>query len=74
MPNKPHDVATRATAEQGEVLLDGPDGLALSLTPEAASLSAHSIRTAADEATLQRANREKASPPGEHEGRRADKA
>ena len=47
---KPHRTPTEATAEAGEVMLDGPDGLALSLTPEAAHRSAQSIREAADEA------------------------
>ncbi|MDO7843226.1 hypothetical protein [Sphingomonas immobilis] len=72
MPNKPYDEATKATAEQGEVMLDGPDGLAVSLTPEAASRSAHAIRTAADEATLQREARTKALAAGEHEGSGTD--
>ena len=43
---KPHDTATTATAEQGEVMLDGPDGMALSFTPEAARRSARSIDAA----------------------------
>lgn len=46
----PHNVPTKATAEQGEVMLDGPDGLALSLTPDAARQSADRIAHAAREA------------------------
>jgi hypothetical protein len=33
---KPHDKPSQVVAESGEVLVDGPNGLALSLTPEAA--------------------------------------
>jgi hypothetical protein len=33
---KTHDVASEVAAEDGEVLVDGPDGVAVSLTPEAA--------------------------------------
>lgn len=46
----PHNVPTKATAEQGEVMLDGPGGLALSLTPDAAQRSADRIARAAHEA------------------------
>ncbi|CUS44524.1 MAG: hypothetical protein V4610_21470 [Pseudomonadota bacterium] len=53
MPTKAHDVPTTVTAEQGEVMLDGPDGLAVSFTPEAASKSASAIAAAADEAQRQ---------------------
>jgi hypothetical protein len=35
-PPKPHDKPSRVAAEEGEVLIDGPDGIALSFTPEAA--------------------------------------
>lgn len=50
---KPHADPTQATAEAGEVMLDGPDGLALSLTPDAAHRSARAIGEAADEADHQ---------------------
>ena len=53
MSNKPHNVPTTATAEQGEVMLDGPDGLAMSFTPEAASKSAAAMVRAATEADRQ---------------------
>lgn len=53
MPTKAHDVPTTVTAEQGEVMLDGPDGLAVSFTPDAASKSASAIAAAADEAQRQ---------------------
>lgn len=47
MPCKPRDEPIHAAAEHGEVLLDGPDGLATSLTPRAARRSARAIATAA---------------------------
>jgi hypothetical protein len=39
-----------AVAEQGFVLIDGPDGVAVTLTPKAASGSARSIARAASDA------------------------
>lgn len=50
MSRQPYDTPTDATAELGEVMLDGPDGIALSMTPGAARISAEHIRAAADEA------------------------
>jgi len=50
MSTKPHDVPTTVTVENGEVMLDGPNGLAVSFTPEAASKSAAAIVAAVDEA------------------------
>lgn len=47
MSRKAHDVPTSVTAEEGEVMLDGPDGLAVSFTPDAASKSAAAIAEAA---------------------------
>lgn len=74
MTNKPHDMPTQATAEAGEVMLDGPDGLALSLTPEAAAASARAIRAAADEARQQRSGEMRGSAPGEHKRSGPDEA
>jgi len=39
-----------ASAEQGLVILDGPDGVAVTMTPDAATGTGHSLITAADEA------------------------
>lgn len=36
-----------ATAEQGYVLLDGPDGIAIALTPDAAEETGNSLISAA---------------------------
>ena len=44
----------RASAEQGQVMLDGPDGTALTMTPEAAIGTAWSLIQAADAARRQR--------------------
>ena len=43
MENKPHDTPSEVDAEEGEVLVDGPDGIAVSLTPEAASETSHRL-------------------------------
>ncbi len=48
--NTPSEVS----AEQGEVIIDGPDGVALSLTPEAAEEMASRLHRAALEAADQR--------------------
>lgn len=37
MPKPPYDEPSKVTAEQGEVHLDGPDGVAVAMTPEAAA-------------------------------------
>lgn len=54
---RPHDTPTKATAEQGEVMLDGPDGVSVSLTPKAAKQSAKEIGRAAREASKQEIKR-----------------
>lgn len=49
--------AGRAAAEQGEVVLDGPDGVAVTMTSDAAEGTAASLDAAAREARDQRARR-----------------
>lgn len=49
----PLDVPGAASAEQGHVVLDGPDGVAVTLTPDAAESTARSLIAAAREARLQ---------------------
>jgi hypothetical protein len=44
---KPNDRPSRVAAEEGEVLVDGPNGIALSLTPEAAAETSQRLRDAA---------------------------
>jgi hypothetical protein len=43
----------KAVAESGLVLLDGPDGVAVAMTPEAARETAVELMAAADEAAGQ---------------------
>jgi hypothetical protein len=40
---KPYDEASEVTAEDGTVMVDGPDGVAVSLTPEAAVETSHRL-------------------------------
>jgi len=47
---KPRNDPGRATAVDGLVVLDGPDGVAVTMTPDAAVQTAESLRTAAEEA------------------------
>jgi hypothetical protein len=47
---KPRDDPGRATAESGVVILDGPDGLAVTMTADAAALTADSLLEAVKEA------------------------
>jgi hypothetical protein len=43
----------KAVAEGGLVLLDGPDGVAVAMTPQAARDTAHELLAAADQAAGQ---------------------
>jgi hypothetical protein len=47
---KPCELPGKATAEDGVVVLDGPDGVAVTMTPEAAELTAESLHAAAAQA------------------------
>lgn len=51
--SEPFTEAGKAVAEQGLVLLDGPDGIAISLTPDAAEETGSSLISAAREARSQ---------------------
>ena len=53
-PTEPETTGGVATAEEGVVLLDGPDGVAVAMTPEAAQSTARSLIAAADQALAQR--------------------
>lgn len=48
-----YDTATHAVAEAGVVLLDGPNGVAVSMTPRAARASAQAMIAAAEIAERQ---------------------
>jgi len=49
-----YDEATKVTAEDGEVILDGPDGVDLKITPEAADQTADNLIKGAAKAAGQR--------------------
>ena len=49
-----YDEATTVTAENGEVILDGPDGVDVKMTPEAAEQTAENL---IDEAVRARGQR-----------------
>jgi hypothetical protein len=51
--SKTHDVPGVADAEQGSVLLDGPDGVAVTMTPGAATATGESLIGAAKRAQAQ---------------------
>ncbi len=53
MNEKVHDDTGTASAEGGIVFLDGPDGTALALTPEAAERTGQGLVRAAEEAKRQ---------------------
>jgi len=53
-PHVPETLGGTASAEQGQVILDGPDGVAVAMTPEAAEATARSLLAAAEEAAEQR--------------------
>lgn len=57
MEVQPHDQPSDVTAEAGEVLVDGPDGVALAFTPEAAEETSHRLRRGATDAHAQRRQR-----------------
>ena len=43
MMDKLYDEATEVTAKDGEVILDGPDGVDVKITPEAAEKTADNL-------------------------------
>jgi hypothetical protein len=53
-PHVPETQGGTASAEQGQVILDGPNGVAVAMTPEAAEATARSLLAAAEEAADQR--------------------
>lgn len=50
MDNKLHDEASNVTAEEGQVMVDGPDGVAVSMTPDAAAETSDRLLHGAAEA------------------------
>jgi len=64
MEKGPYDEPSEVTAEEGEVLVNGPDGVAVSLTPEAADETSQRLLYAAAEAKGQQVGRRARSGPG----------
>jgi len=60
MEVQPHDTPSEVTAEAGEVLVDGPGGVALAFTPQAAEETSHRLRRGAADARAQRQQRQAA--------------
>jgi hypothetical protein len=52
---KPCEVPGKASVEDGVVLLDGPDGVAVAMTADAAAQTAESLREAAAQARAEAA-------------------
>jgi hypothetical protein len=50
MPTKTHDEASKVAAEEGVVFVDGPDGVAVALTPNAAADTSDRLLHAANQA------------------------
>ena len=57
--NAAHDTPSEVNAEEGEVLVDGPDGVAVSFTPEAAAETSDRLLTGAAKARGQQISEEK---------------
>ena len=55
MDDKVHDIPSEVSAEEGQVLVDGPGGVAVSLTPDAAEETSHRLLFGAAQAQGQRA-------------------
>jgi hypothetical protein len=53
MDKELHDQPSEVSAEQGEVMVDGPDGVAVSLTPEAAAETSQRLLRGAAQARRQ---------------------
>ncbi len=54
MEIEPHDQPSDVSAEEGEVQVDGPDGLAIAFTPEAAEETSQRLLLGAMAAHAQR--------------------
>jgi hypothetical protein len=59
MPREPYDEASHVEARGGDVHMDGPDGVAVSLTPDAAAETSDRLLHGAAQAQGQRLAAEK---------------
>ena len=57
MRQTPYSQPSQVTAEEGEVHVDGPDGIAVALTPDAAEETGRRLLDAAAEARQQQDNK-----------------
>lgn len=64
MDSKVHDSPSEVGAEEGVVVVDGPDGVAVSLTPEAAAETSERLLFGAAKARGQEIAEEKRSRRG----------
>lgn len=62
--DKVYDEPTKVDAEDGNVVLDGPDGVAVLMTPEAAEETSHRLLWGAAEAQGQRVQKDSRNLPG----------
>ncbi len=65
---KPLDRPSRIAAEDGEVLVDGPNGIALSLTPEAAEETSQRLLEGAALANGQRVAEQRRAARSKRQG------
>ena len=56
--DKTYDTPTEVTAEDGKVVLDGPDGVDVTITPQAAETTSERLLSAAMEAHGQKVRKE----------------
>ena len=54
--SRAHDSPSKVAAERGEVLIDGPGGIAVSMTPDAAAKTSERLSRSAAEAQRQNRN------------------
>ena len=62
MPSKVHDEPSNVSAEDGVVMVDGPDGVAVAMTPRAASETSDRLLEGSAEAQGQIMQRQAAQP------------
>lgn len=67
--DKVYDKPSDVSAEDGTVMVDGPDGVAVSLTPEAAEETSNRLLDGATEASEQRDSGERGDEPVEVEAK-----
>ncbi|HEX8642027.1 MAG TPA: hypothetical protein VF704_12855 [Allosphingosinicella sp.] len=62
MDRQIHNEPSEVTAEDGEVMVDGPNGVAVSLTPDAAAETSHRLLFGAAQARGQQMEEAKKAP------------